>query len=60
MLSGTEVHIMTVFSSLTAALHAGFHVYDRTENGYLVRTRTTHGWALALVDLRGNLRCERQ
>jgi hypothetical protein len=43
---------MTVFSSLTAALDAGFHVYDRTENGYLVRTRTTHGWVLALVDLR--------
>jgi hypothetical protein len=43
---------MTVFSTLTTALHAGFHVYDRTENGYLVRMRTTHGWALALVDLR--------
>ena len=37
------------FSSLSAALRAGFHIYDRTSDGYLVRTRTTDGWALAVV-----------
>jgi hypothetical protein len=38
-----------VFPSVGAALRAGFHVYDRTSYGYLVRTRTTSGWALAVV-----------
>ena len=40
------------FSSLNSALRAGFHVWDRTSDGYLVRTRTTGGWALALVRVR--------
>jgi hypothetical protein len=43
--------IMT-FPTIKEALHAGFHVYDRTENGYLVRTRTAGGFALALVVVR--------
>jgi hypothetical protein len=38
-----------VFTSLNEALRAGFAVYDRTSTGYLVRTRTTRGWALAVV-----------
>jgi hypothetical protein len=38
-----------VFTSLTEALRAGFEVYDRTATGYLVRTRTLRGWALAVV-----------
>ncbi len=38
-----------VFTSLVAALRAGFAVYDRTSTGYLVRTRTSRGWALAVV-----------
>lgn len=42
---------LIVFRSLAEALHAGFEVYDRTPNGYLVRTRTAAGWALALVEL---------
>ncbi len=37
------------FDSLTAALRAGYHVYDRTPEGYVVRTRLERGWALALV-----------
>lgn len=41
-----------VFKTLAEALRAGYSVYDRTENGYLVRTRTTHGWALAVVTTR--------
>jgi hypothetical protein len=43
---------LLTFPTLKDALHAGFHVYDRTENGYLVRTRTAHGFALALVVMR--------
>ena len=41
---------LTVFEKLTDALNAGYHVYDRTPKGYLMRTRTTAGWALALVE----------
>jgi len=40
---------MIVFKSLADALRAGFQVYDRTPEGYLVRTRTSSGWAMALV-----------
>jgi hypothetical protein len=40
---------MTIFSSLADALRYGYHVYDRTAEGYLVRTRTAGGFALALV-----------
>ena len=41
---------LTIFTNLTDALNAGYHVYDRTPKGYLMRTRTTAGWALALVE----------
>jgi hypothetical protein len=40
------------FCSLSEAIKAGYEVYDRTEVGYLVRTRTVRGWALAVVVLR--------
>jgi hypothetical protein len=43
---------MLVFHSLPEALQAGFEVVDRTATGYLVRTKTARGWALALVDVR--------
>jgi Ca2+-binding EF-hand superfamily protein len=39
------------FTSLPEAIRAGFQVYDRTSDGYLVRTRTSVGWALAVVTL---------
>ena len=42
---------MLIFRSVAAALQAGYHVYDRTETGYLVRMKTERGWALALVEL---------
>jgi hypothetical protein len=42
---------MLVFHSLAEAIRAGYAVYDRRPAGYLVRTRTSAGWALALVDL---------
>jgi hypothetical protein len=31
---------LMVFKSLADALRAGFQIYDRTADGYLVRTRT--------------------
>ena len=40
---------VTVFTSLADALRAGFQIYDRTSDGYLVRTQTQQGWAMALV-----------
>ena len=42
---------MVVFRSVQEAVKAGFQVYDRTQSGYLVRTRTERGWALAIVEL---------
>lgn len=43
---------LVVFTSLRAALNAGYHVYERTDRGYLARLRTAGGWALALVECR--------
>lgn len=40
---------IVTFPTLAAAIKAGFEVYDRTAEGYLVRTRTANGWAFALV-----------
>ena len=40
---------LMVFRSLADALRAGFQIYDRTQDGYLVRTRTASGWAIAIV-----------
>ena len=41
---------LMIFSSVTEALRAGYHVYDRTADGYLVRIQTRNGWAMALVN----------
>ncbi|HEY8314621.1 MAG TPA: hypothetical protein VIG51_10700 [Candidatus Baltobacteraceae bacterium] len=41
---------LIIFKSLAEALGAGYQVYDKTADGYVVRTRTSHGWAMALVD----------
>lgn len=40
------------FSTLSEAMRAGFHYWDKTENGILVRTRTAAGWALAIVTMK--------
>ena len=40
---------VVVFTSVRDALKAGYHIYGRTEEGYLARIRTQGGWALALV-----------
>lgn len=50
------MHGMMVFSTLAAALNAGFFIYEGTVTGYLTRTRTNHGFALAIVDLHSDRR----
>ncbi len=40
---------MIVFSSLAEAVRRGFELYERLPDGYVVRTRTQRGWAMALV-----------
>jgi len=40
---------IVVFKSLAEAVDAGYQLFDRISEGYLVRTRTNAGWALALV-----------
>jgi hypothetical protein len=40
------------FTSIQEAVRAGFQVYDKNSDGYLVRTRTSAGWALAIVVIR--------
>jgi|GEM_PF-405588 len=47
-----EMPGIMVFKTLADALRAGYHVYDRTDHGYLVRTRTAAGWAMAIVTCR--------
>ena len=42
---------MLVFRSVGEALKSGFVVYDRTANGYIVRTRADGRWKMALVEL---------
>ena len=41
-----------VFSSLSAALSAGYAVCGRYDDGYLVRMRTQRGWVMALAAVR--------
>jgi hypothetical protein len=54
MVAGEENEMpgIMVFKTLADALRAGYHVYDRTDHGYLVRTRTASGWAMAIVTCR--------
>ena len=47
---------LLVFKSITEALSAGYQVYDRTADGYLVRIQTKSGWAMALVNCKQPLR----
>ncbi len=43
---------LVVFKSLSDAVRAGFQICGNTAAGYLVRTRTHAGWALAVVERR--------
>ena len=38
-----------IFDTLAEAMRNGFGIYDRTQDGYLVRRQTERGYALALV-----------
>jgi hypothetical protein len=38
-----------VFKTIDEAVKAGFHVIDRLEDGYLVRSRVENHWVLAVV-----------
>ncbi len=38
-----------IFDTLAEAVASGFEVFDRTQDGYLVRKRTDRGWAIALA-----------
>jgi hypothetical protein len=40
---------VVVFHSVREALNAGYHIYGKTDDGYLARMRTNRGWALALI-----------
>jgi hypothetical protein len=51
--ASTSTKGLVVFRTLAEAVRYGFHEYARTEDGYLVRTRTSAGWALALVKEQG-------
>ncbi|MEA2719921.1 MAG: hypothetical protein QOJ39_1785 [Candidatus Eremiobacteraeota bacterium] len=44
---------ITVFGSIAEALRYGYHIWDRTEYGYLARTRTAAGYAFAMVVIKG-------
>jgi hypothetical protein len=40
---------LVVFNSLSEAIRSGFQVCGNCPEGYLVRTRTDHGWAMAIA-----------
>lgn len=40
---------ITVFKTVEEAVARGYQVVGRTEDGVLVRMRTSQGWAMALV-----------
>jgi hypothetical protein len=42
-----------IFRSLPEALNAGYHIFDRRADGYLMRTSTSRGYAFAMVILAG-------
>ncbi len=39
------------FTSLNQAFRAGYHLYERTEHGYIVRMRAGERWVFAAVVL---------
>jgi hypothetical protein len=43
---------ITVFRSVADAMRHGYEIWDRTEYGYLARTRTAQGFAFAIVVVR--------
>jgi hypothetical protein len=49
--SQSKMSGILVFPTLAAAVAAGFEIFERTADGYVVRARIAKGWALALVPL---------
>jgi hypothetical protein len=45
----TSMQGIMTFNSIASALRAGYQVCDRTQEGYLARIKTCHGWAMAVV-----------
>jgi hypothetical protein len=43
---------VVVFHSVGEAIRQGFQIYGKTADGYIARIMTTHGWAMALIDLK--------
>lgn len=37
------------FTNLNQAYRAGYHIYERTEHGYIVRMRVAGRWTFAAV-----------
>ena len=42
---------LLVFTSLHEAIQAGYQIYERTPTGYIVRIRTSNGFAFAIVEM---------
>jgi hypothetical protein len=40
---------LVLFISLADAIRAGYQIVDQTPDGYVVRTKTAAGWAMALI-----------
>ena len=51
MLSHVSINAtgIVVFNGIVDAVHAGYQIVGTTGDGYLVRTRTDKGWALAIA-----------
>lgn len=43
---------LAVYHSMASALAAGYHVWDKTADGYLLRIRLAQGFAFALLVLK--------
>jgi hypothetical protein len=39
------------FTNLNQAFRAGYHLYERTEHGFIARMRTAGGWIYAAIVL---------
>lgn len=42
-----------VYSTIKQAIDAGYHVFDKDKEGYIMRRREINSWTLALVSFHG-------
>jgi hypothetical protein len=47
---------LVTFNNLAEAIRNGFQVCGECPDGYLVRIRTDHGWAMAIARVMGDER----